>query len=1021
MKATFRFISLLAIIIPYFLSAQTNLAVNFSDGFIGTRGNNSQDANSILNFSTLGIAYAQFYQSDSDGDGKFTVQGNDIPGRIKIVLDDGTVIDYAAAVAWRDSNNNYVFGVLFSPADDPAVNFNSIVYNTGTFQLYSGNIKNVSSNLGLIVPGTGFSIADGSPINGNAAINNVVNALNSYYSSSVSSDSTNPTISDQTFSYNENTSSGTEIGNVLANDNVGVSSYNISAGNEDGYFAIDDSGSISLTTTGASSAANDFETSPNSYSITVEVSDANSNTSSATITLNVLNVNPEIGFTKSETTLTVDESGSTATFTVVLNTEPTADVDISLSSDDTGEATVLGPLSLSTLTFTSADWNVAQTVTVTGVDDSLVDGDQVSTVTLTPSSTDTDYNVLSAQTVSVTTEDDDIAGDDDAPVITDATGDLALGTGDSYVGDTVGVSATDNVDGDVTADIVVTGDTVDTDVPGTYTITYNVTDSAGNAATAVTRTVTVTDDDAPVITKEQSFSYTENQEAGYVVGNILATDNIKVDKLILKSVFDFNESDYTSNEWFALNASSGVLSLTAEGASGAANDYETTPNSYSLTIEATDTTGNSSTETVLVAITDIDDTAPVLDGLFDEVNESGVYIYRDLTLEGTIDNYEFVSNEDATWSLTGDDAESFVLVDETEEVVMINYATNNYNTPTNAISSKRVKLRFKVAPDYENPIDINFDNIYDLFVNVTDAYNNTSQIETEITVIPDADGDGVTDEEDPDDDNDGVEDEYDLCPGTQPGTPVDVNGCDLLIIASEEFRVSATSATCPNTNDGEIQVTALNENYNYEVRLTGSNGVINLNATESYSSSITGLSKGTYQVCFTVVGDDIFEQCFTVFIDQPDELQVVSTYLEDKQALDLQIDGATEYFIELNGVLQSRRGSRISLALQKGMNRVKIYTDVECQGVIEEEIFVSEKLEYAPNPVEDDLNLYIGGNDSSVNLTITDLNGALIESREVRVPASRVYTVNMSRYHEGIYILTAKGETIRKTIKIIKR
>jgi len=243
----------------------------------------------------------------------------------------------------------------------------------------------------------------------------------------------------------------------------------------------------------------------------------------------------------------------------------------------------------------------------------------------------------------------------------------------------------------------------------------------------------------------------------------------------------------------------------------------------------------------------------------------------------------------------------------------------------------------------------------------------------------------------------------------------------LLIIASEEFRVSATSATCSNTNDGEIQVTALNENYNYEVRLTGSNGVINLNATEGYSSSITGLSKGTYQVCFTVVGDDIFEQCFTVFIDQPDELQVVSTYLEDKQALDLQIDGATEYFIELNGVLQSRRGSRISLALQKGMNRVKIYTDVECQGVIEEEIFVSEKLEYAPNPVEDDLNLYIGGNDSSVNLTITDLNGALIESREVRVPASRVYTVNMSRYHEGIYILTAKGETIRKTIKIIKR
>jgi hypothetical protein len=103
------------------------------------------------------------------------------------------------------------------------------------------------------------------------------------------------------------------------------------------------------------------------------------------------------------------------------------------------------------------------------------------------------------------------------------------------------------------------------------------------------------------------------------------------------------------------------------------------------------------------------------------------------------------------------------------------------------------------------------------------------------------------------------------------------------------------------------------------------------------------------------------------------------------------------------------------------MNRVKIYTDVECQGVIEEEIFVSDKLEYAPNPVEDVLNLYVGGVDSTVKLTITDLNGVQIESREVRVPTSRVYSMNMSRYPEGIYILTAEGVTIRKSIKIIKR
>jgi hypothetical protein len=53
-----------------------------------------------------------------------------------------------------------------------------------------------------------------------------------------------------------------------------------------------------------------------------------------------------------------------------------------------------------------------------------------------------------------------------------------------------GATALDNVDGDLTADIVKTG-TVDVDTPGDYTITYNVSDNAGHSATPVTRTVTV--------------------------------------------------------------------------------------------------------------------------------------------------------------------------------------------------------------------------------------------------------------------------------------------------------------------------------------------------------------------------------------------------------------------------------------------------------------------------------------------------------------------------------------------------
>ncbi len=64
-----------------------------------------------------------------------------------------------------------------------------------------------------------------------------------------------------------------------------------------------------------------------------------------------------------------------------------------------------------------------------------------------------------------------------------------------------GATASDNVDGDLTASIVV-GGSVNVNIPGTYSLTYDVTDAAGNAAIQVTRTVNVVAavDNPPVIT-----------------------------------------------------------------------------------------------------------------------------------------------------------------------------------------------------------------------------------------------------------------------------------------------------------------------------------------------------------------------------------------------------------------------------------------------------------------------------------------------------------------------------------------
>jgi len=89
-----------------------------------------------------------------------------------------------------------------------------------------------------------------------------------------------------------------------------------------------------------------------------------------------------------------------------------------------------------------------------------------------------------------------------------------------------GITAKDNVDGDLTKVIKITG-TVNTKVKGTYTLTYSVADKSGNVLT-ITRKITVVDNVKPVISgagnKTIPLNTTFNAKAG-----VTAKDNIDGD------------------------------------------------------------------------------------------------------------------------------------------------------------------------------------------------------------------------------------------------------------------------------------------------------------------------------------------------------------------------------------------------------------------------------------------------------------------------------------------------------------
>ncbi len=100
--------------------------------------------------------------------------------------------------------------------------------------------------------------------------------------------------------------------------------------------------------------------------------------------------------------IAVSESGTSATITVKLTSAPNANVRIPVSLTDFSE----GFLSTSQLNFDAANWNIAQTITVTGQSDNLLDGNVTYWVELgAAQSTDTLFNGMSGYTFAAVTTD----------------------------------------------------------------------------------------------------------------------------------------------------------------------------------------------------------------------------------------------------------------------------------------------------------------------------------------------------------------------------------------------------------------------------------------------------------------------------------------------------------------------------------------------------------------------------------------------------------------------------------------
>ena len=109
--------------------------------------------------------------------------------------------------------------------------------------------------------------------------------------------------------------------------------------------------------------------------------------------------------------LVTSEDGATASFGVLLSTQPSSTVRVPISSSDTSEGTV----DQTVLVFDPNNWSAPQTVIITGADDNVADGDVGYAISIgSIRSADEAYNGLNPGDVTVVNLDND-GGTNPAP------------------------------------------------------------------------------------------------------------------------------------------------------------------------------------------------------------------------------------------------------------------------------------------------------------------------------------------------------------------------------------------------------------------------------------------------------------------------------------------------------------------------------------------------------------------------------------------------------------------------------
>src|SRR5574344_237162 len=295
--------------------------------------------------------------------------------------------------------------------------------------------------------------------------------------------------------------------------------------------------------------------------------------------------------------------------------------------------------------------------------------------------TDTKDNTSTVNT-DTKTNTTKVVRDSVSPVITMNGSDIVIRMNSTYTD--LGATATDNIDGDITANIV-TVSSVDVTSKGTYTVTYNVSDKAGNKATEVVRNVSITDATELVKAIDESNKITDNTKDRDVSdelkdllddlndatkkGNEVNDNNGSTQDEIDKITDEINEIiDKIKNLEFTvtfINYDEKVLDTVVVKYSEDATTTDPVRLGYTFTGWDKDTTNLANNHTKYTVVTKVEN----LDGTYTETSED---------LYGTTDTLVLINVEGKTGFTAVSDVVVGTILGDESTVLTIVYNRNSY-------------------------------------------------------------------------------------------------------------------------------------------------------------------------------------------------------------------------------------------------------------------------------------------------------------------------------------------------------